>query len=158
MWLCSLVRHRGHERWDFLKSEITQNIWVFLTKLFNQIIFSQTQTWLWVFSQIWDFLKPACHQYFFSESNEKKNEISQEILKLVNSNPNKLSRELTHQICRQKSATSTSTKSNPLEGLNENEIFERYPFSPDTIYFKVDLLKYNLLVSSRRNNLLIPHS
>lgn len=33
------IRLRGHQRWDFLKSEISQKIWVFLTKLCHQIYF-----------------------------------------------------------------------------------------------------------------------
>lgn len=47
-------------------------------------------------------------------------------------------------------------RSNPLEGLNDNEIFERYRFFPATIFFIVDLLKDNLQFASRRNNPLTP--
>ena len=47
-------------------------------------------------------------------------------------------------------------RSNPLEGLSEEDIFDRYRFFPVTIFFIVDLLKDNLMFNTRRNNPLTP--
>ncbi|XP_062585846.1 putative nuclease HARBI1 [Saccostrea cucullata] len=47
-------------------------------------------------------------------------------------------------------------RSNPLEGLGDGEIFERYRFFPATIFFIVDMLKDNLAFTNLRNNPLTP--
>lgn len=46
-------------------------------------------------------------------------------------------------------------RSNPLEGLNDNEMFERYRFFHAIIFFIVDSLKDNQF-TSRRNNPFAP--
>ena len=43
-----------------------------------------------------------------------------------------------------------------MEGLSEEDIFDRYRFFPVTIFFIVDLLKDNLMFNTRRNNPLTP--
>jgi hypothetical protein len=47
-------------------------------------------------------------------------------------------------------------RSNPLDGLCEGDIFDRYRFFPATIFFIVDLLKDHLQHNSIRNNPLTP--
>ncbi|XP_061177041.1 putative nuclease HARBI1 [Saccostrea echinata] len=47
-------------------------------------------------------------------------------------------------------------RSNPLETLNEAEVFERYRFVPETIMFIVGLIQDQLLYDSQRNNPLTP--
>ena len=47
-------------------------------------------------------------------------------------------------------------RSNPLEGLSEEDIFDRYRFFPVNFFFIVDLLKDNLMFNRRRNNPLTP--
>ncbi|XP_061191662.1 putative nuclease HARBI1 [Saccostrea echinata] len=47
-------------------------------------------------------------------------------------------------------------RSNPLETLNEAEVFEMYRFVPETIMFIVGLIQDQLLYDSQRNNTLTP--
>ncbi|XP_062605623.1 putative nuclease HARBI1 [Saccostrea cucullata] len=47
-------------------------------------------------------------------------------------------------------------RSNPLEALNEAEVFDRYRFVPETIMFIVGLIQDQLLYNSQRNNPLTP--
>ena len=57
---------RGHQRWDFLKSQISQNIWVFLTKVCHQTYFSSnSELSLSIFSKIWDFSQMFVPPTFF---------------------------------------------------------------------------------------------
>lgn len=47
-------------RGDFLRSEISQKIWAFLTKLCHQIICFSNSDFTFCFSQIWDFFWNVC--------------------------------------------------------------------------------------------------
>lgn len=120
------------------------------------------------FSKIWDFSKTSGPPMFFFRLRwEKKIEISQKSLRLVNSDlkenltwihSSKMAgtRRLQHRRRRNLGVPwRIQDRFNPLEGLNDNEMFERYRFFHATIFFIVDSLKDNQF-TSRRNNPFAP--
>ena len=62
---------RGHQRWDILKSEISQKILVFLTKVYHQInVFSNSNSSSIFFSNL-RFFSYVCATNIFSASLEE---------------------------------------------------------------------------------------
>ena len=66
-----LIWPRGHQRWDFLKSEISQKIWVFLTKLCHQInVFSNSNSSSSFFSNLRFFSNVRATNIFSASPEE----------------------------------------------------------------------------------------
>ena len=79
------IRPRGHQRWDFLKSEISQKSFSYQTVPPNKC-FLKLKLIFEFFLKSEIFLKCACHQHFLSLTWGIKAEIFQKMLRLGISN------------------------------------------------------------------------